>query len=298
MRSTKRCLHCRLKLRRHGGRWLHETAEVGASCAAYRTTEGVAVEREAWLAFYRERGMVTLPLRAREKRPLHVGWRVPDPDAWVAAPPDANLGVLCGPASGGLVVLDFDTRDALRDAIGMRAEELAIHTLVARTARGWHVYARHPSARTRSPWKGLDVRAEGSMVVAPPSIHPSGVAYEFIHTDAPIASLPLLPIDLVAVGQQDAIEIVVDWVGVEEWISAQAPKLRDSWRALREGAPNETFDRSRADFAIARCLWEAGYSVDEVAAVLQGLPGSKARERGEAYARRTASRAAGERMAR
>lgn len=35
-RSTKRCLHCRLKLRRVAGRWLHESAEAGAACAAYR----------------------------------------------------------------------------------------------------------------------------------------------------------------------------------------------------------------------------------------------------------------------
>ena len=235
--------------------------------------------------------MATLPLRAREKRPLHVGWRVPDPNSWVAAPPDANLGVLCGAASAGLVVLDFDTRDGVREAMGMRAEELAIHTLVARTARGWHVYARDTSARTSSPWKGLDVRAEGSLVVAPPSIHPSGVEYEFVRADAPIAPLAGLPIELVVAGQQDAVGVVVDWVSVEEWISAQAPKLRESWRLLRKGAPNEAFDRSRADFAIARCLWEGGYSVDEVVVVLQGLPGSKARERGEVYARRTALRA-------
>lgn len=35
-RSTKRCLFCRLRLRRVGGRWLHESAEDGAACATYR----------------------------------------------------------------------------------------------------------------------------------------------------------------------------------------------------------------------------------------------------------------------
>lgn len=35
-RSTKRCLQCRLKLRRVDGRWLHETEEDAAACAAYR----------------------------------------------------------------------------------------------------------------------------------------------------------------------------------------------------------------------------------------------------------------------
>lgn len=39
-RSTKRCLHCRLKLRRVGGRWLHESSESAAACAAYRRDAG------------------------------------------------------------------------------------------------------------------------------------------------------------------------------------------------------------------------------------------------------------------
>lgn len=38
-RSTKRCIHCRLKLRRVGGRWLHETLEDAAACAAYRAEQ-------------------------------------------------------------------------------------------------------------------------------------------------------------------------------------------------------------------------------------------------------------------
>lgn len=41
-RSTKRCIHCRLKLKRIGGQWLHRTPEDEAACAAYRA------EREAF----------------------------------------------------------------------------------------------------------------------------------------------------------------------------------------------------------------------------------------------------------
>lgn len=39
-RSTKRCLHCRLRLRRVGGRWLHKTAEDGLACASFRQVTG------------------------------------------------------------------------------------------------------------------------------------------------------------------------------------------------------------------------------------------------------------------
>lgn len=250
------------------------------------------VEREAWLTFYRERGLATIPLRPREKRPLLKGWRQPSVEAWARAPVDANVGILCGVASGDLVVLDFDTPDGLRDATCMRPEELAIHTLVARTARGWHVYARGSSVGTSSPWPGLDVRGEGSMVVAPPSVHPSGAMYEFVRADSPIATLSSLPISIPADRPADnGAVLAIDWPSIESWVALQAPKLRAHWALLKE--PRGEFDRSRADFAVARCLWEAGHSAEDIAQVLLALPGSKARERGEAYARLTAARASG-----
>lgn len=253
---------------------------------------GVAcVDREAWLGFYRERGLATLPLRPREKRPLRAGWQTPSASAWDGAPPEANLGVLCGKASGGLVVLDFDTRDGVHEAMGMRPEEVAYHTLVVQTYRGWHVYAREFTLATCSPRKGLDVRAEGSMVVAPPSIHPSGARYEFLRPDAPAAPLASLPISIETHPAPKAADVELDWEELEAWIGIQAPKLQAAWRALQGAAP-PGFDRSRADFAVARCLWEGGYSVQEVTAVLLALPGSKAAERGRAYASLTAVRAA------
>lgn len=242
------------------------------------------------MAFFDARGIRTIPVAPRGKRPLYAGWQRGDPGAWDRAPPDANLGILCGSASGALVVLDFDTRGGLRDASGLRPEELAVHTLVARTARGWHVYARDAAIRTSTPWKGLDVRAEGSMVVAPPSIHVTGVQYTFLRAEAAIAPLSSLPFaltsDPVDVGSHDP----VDWEAVESLIGAQAAKLRAHWELLK--APVGAFDRSRADFAVARCLWEAGYAPERVSDILCALPGSKASERGPEYALRTARKAA------
>lgn len=248
------------------------------------------LDRDAWLEFYAARGLATTPLRARAKRPLRSGWRTPSPSAWLGVPPDANIGILCGAPSGGLVVLDFDSADGIRESMGLRPEELAVHTLVARTARGWHVYARGAGTRTFSPVRGLDVRGDGSLVVAPPSIHPSGVAYEFLRASAPIASLASLPIELEVDVPEDVGEVAVDWERVEAWVGVQAPKLREAFALLR--APRGEFDRSRADFAVARCLWEGGFQEDEIASVLLALPGSKARERGVGYAARTVARAA------
>lgn len=112
-------------------------------------------------------------------------------DRW----PDANIGIACGPAQ--LVVLDADDASALRQLGRLSLPE----TVSARTARGEHHYFAAPpgvaipcSAGRLAP--GLDVRAEGGYVVAPPSVHPSGAAYRWLRSPAEHA-LSALPDDLV-----------------------------------------------------------------------------------------------------
>lgn len=244
------------------------------------------------MEIYARLGFATVPLRPREKRPLRKGWRMADPGAWDDVPPDANVGVLTGAASGGLVVLDFDTKEAPFEVLGLRPRELAARTIVVETARGWHVYLRGDDLRTRSPLPGLDIRGDGSLVVAPPSVHPSGATYRFVTPPERVARWA--DVVMAALEPEEKLDEAsskgdVDWEQIEAWVALQAPKLRESWRLLREG--RKEFDRSRADFAVARCLWEAGYANEQIVAVLLTLPGSKARERGEAYAARTVARA-------
>lgn len=246
-------------------------------------------QRDAFLAVYARLGFATLPLRPRGKRPLRKGWQVPDPRAWDDAPPEANVGVLTGAVSGGLVVLDFDHEDGPFEVLGLRPRELAEQTLVVQTSRGWHAYFRSDDLRTRSPMPGLDIRGDGAMVVAPPSVHPSGVVYEIVGDLREPARLEsLLPAETEDPAQSAPAD--VDWEEIEAWIALQAPKLREAWRRLKEA--DGKFDRSSADFAVARCLWEAGHPEDVVVDVLLALPGSKTRERGKVYAVRTVRRAA------
>lgn len=98
---------------------------------------------------------------------------------------------------------------------------------------------------------------------------------------------------LAAVAAGTAVEVDgVDMVLVEDWIAAQWPALQAAWAKLRRPPASESFDPSRADFAVARCLWEGGWSMEEAARILLALPGSRAAERGETYALLTATRAA------
>jgi hypothetical protein len=87
---------------------------------------------------------------------------------------------------------------AAADALIAALEQ--IPTAVARTAKGRHFYFRPPMGPDRAPLvvptnarflPGLDTRAEGGYVLAPPSLHPSGCSYTW---DTPpeegIAELP------------------------------------------------------------------------------------------------------------
>jgi hypothetical protein len=83
----------------------------------------------------------------------------------------------------------------LRAALELRVNHDRIATLAQRTARGWQMFFRWPavgvirnSARRLAP--GLDVRGEGGYVLVPPSVHPSGVRYEWIVSGAEITPAP------------------------------------------------------------------------------------------------------------
>jgi hypothetical protein len=116
---------------------------------------------------------------------------------WWAETPDCNVAIATGEKSG-LVVVDVDLRyggDAslfdLETRFGVPQE-----TPQAETSNGWHLYFSHRGGRLRSGFgahlPGLDVKAEGGYVVAPPSIHPDGSVYRWklAPEDTALAELP------------------------------------------------------------------------------------------------------------
>lgn len=244
---------------------------------------------DALREIYRSLGFATIPLVPRGKRPLRKGWLDAGDEQWIDSPSRANIGILTGARSGGLVVLDFDTRDGPDLVLGMTPGQLSVVTIVVETARGWHVYARAHGVSCRTARAGLDVRGDGGMVVAPPSVHSTGHMYRFAGAHRGLVALGAIAPDLFAPDVPKA-DPEPKLEAVHEWIALQAPKLQDAWRRLNE-PPSSSWDASKADFAVARCLWEGGYAVEEVASILCELPGSRAKERGRVYAVRTAARA-------
>jgi hypothetical protein len=115
-------------------------------------------------------------------------------DEWWAKYPWANIGVVTG-AISGLVVVDVDGAPGERSLRDLLVEHGPFPaTLTARTGSGGaHYFFKHPgrkvknSARRLGP--GLDIRGDGGYVVAPPSHHVCGGAYEWVSKE-PVAALP------------------------------------------------------------------------------------------------------------
>jgi hypothetical protein len=90
-----------------------------------------------------------------------------------------GIAIVCGVVSGGLVVRDFDRRDAyVAWASSHPVEAKSLPTV--RTARGAHVYFRADLPDKVTTCEDGELRAGRGYVLAPPSRHPSGASYEWI----------------------------------------------------------------------------------------------------------------------
>ena len=108
----------------------------------------------------------------------------------------ANIGIATGAASG-LVVIDIDPRHGGDETIESLKNELGELPPAPRvkTGDGWHLYFRYPDqlidCRTDVA-QGIDIKADGGYIVAPPSNHISGGRYQW-EIDPEKADLPSLP---------------------------------------------------------------------------------------------------------
>jgi hypothetical protein len=157
----------------------NSTATVG-SASPLRTALG-----------YRGRGWAVIPV-GNDKRSL-LKWaefqhRRPtehEVKSWFSQWPDAGVGIVCGRVSGGLVVMDVDPRHGGDDSLDelVRNGHKLPDTPIARTGGGGsHSYLRCDGEVPTIPaiLAGVDLKGEGSYVVAPPSGHPSGGRYEWL----------------------------------------------------------------------------------------------------------------------
>jgi hypothetical protein len=166
----------------------------------------------------RDLGLSCFPLRWRDKHPdtahlptVDIGGRAvatwkpyqsrlatdAEVDRWDRG--RLNVGLATGRVSG-VVVVDLDGPEAdaaVRDRGGLPLSWTAL------TGKGRHVYLAHPGFECRNRAGVLpkvDIRGDGGYVVAPPSIHPLGHAYEWQANpwDDPLAPMPAWLLALLA----------------------------------------------------------------------------------------------------
>lgn len=150
------------------------------------------LDGEPWQAatWFAERGIAVFPLRTGSKQPAT---RHGVKDATCSTKgfernwKSMNIGVACGSASGGLLVIDCDVSETKDGPGSVRAWELTHEPLpdtwMSETPSGGvHYWYRLPEGVTRrnsvNSELGVDIRCEGGYVVAPPSETPAG-RYEF-----------------------------------------------------------------------------------------------------------------------
>jgi hypothetical protein len=126
-------------------------------------------------------GWSVIPLKPQSKTPL-IKWEEfqrrlatkEEIKKWFLENPEANIGIVTGKISQ-LVVVDIEKDGSVG---GYPA------TLMCKTGGGgWHFYYKYPHGKIFQSRNRIgeltDLKAEGGYVVAPPSVHSSGIEYEW-----------------------------------------------------------------------------------------------------------------------
>jgi len=140
------------------------------------TARGEAVE-------YRRLGWSPIPIKERSKEPNLLELRPyltrkatkEELDAWRWS----GVGIVTGPVSG-VLVLDVDGPEGEME---LQKRGHPVTPMVRTPGGGLHLYFKHPDHHVRTGIRvapGLDVKASGGYVVAPPSVGANGRPYEWI----------------------------------------------------------------------------------------------------------------------
>lgn len=158
-------------------------------------------------------GWRLFPCALRAKTPLLKGWpKAASSDlatlrSWAARYGPCNWAVLTGPGSG-VFVLDVDGEKGRKSLAVIETQHGPLPaTLTSTTGReegGEHRWFLYPAGHeirnsTGKLGNGLDIRAFGGYVIVPPSIHPTGRAYQWAEIERPIADAPTWLIECLAV---------------------------------------------------------------------------------------------------
>lgn len=150
---------------------------------------------------YASWGWSVIPLQTKRKEPLapwkknqHQRYTAGALQQWWSQHPAANIGVVTGVISG-VVVLDIDEPGGT-DSLTKHGVVLPLTPTSKSGSGGHHYFFKHPGHPVPNAvglLPGVDLRGDGGMAVVPPSVHPNGQTYEWVHhpDDTPLADLPM-----------------------------------------------------------------------------------------------------------
>lgn len=205
----------------------------------------------------------------------------------------ANVAIIGGTVSGGLVFLDVDGAEAE----GRVRELNPPATLTVKTARGRHLYFRtKDKVATRriglGNGGGLELRGEGAYVLAPHSVHPSGFRYAPEDPAQPVAELPEAVLTLFGVtasAHQAAAEANPEQVP-ERWLRLveSNPRTRAAWEG--QGEHHDQTGSGR-DMYLAHEIRRCGFGPEEARRILRAAPYPVGGGRPASYLDRTLAKA-------
>ncbi|PMP94044.1 MAG: hypothetical protein C0169_07030 [Thermodesulfobacterium geofontis] len=195
-----------------------------------------------------------IPIVYKQKKPL-ISWKkyqgkLPTKEevlSWFKNETPLNLAVITGRVSK-LVVIDVDNKDALPDWLKNT------ETWIAKTSRGYHFYFRinNEYIPTAKLAKGIDLKGEGSYVLLPESLHPSGTTYKWIKFVKKLQEPASF--DLVK-------EKVLEYLRLKE--NETSEPLSELYKGVEEGRRNVSLTR------IAGSLFADGLNDEEVYEILK-----------------------------
>ena len=232
---------------------------------------------------YAQRGWPVFPLGRGKKTPVFEGafhratTDLEQVAAWWDEYRDANIG--CPPGGAGVVVFDWDSEagQVLARKLGLYAEP----TLIVETARGEHIYGKHPGFHIRNQKlaKVLDVRADAGYVLLPPSVHPTGAIYRAHGKISQIRDLPLDVVELLRQATERASMAFPEASRPEEPpVDAGTPRRRayvvaaieaECMELANTGEGDRNNALNRAAFSLARFVGTGEADPDKLAHALR-----------------------------
>lgn len=148
---------------------------------------------------YLDRGWTVVPVEFRGKRPLNPNdthgrkWqalrgKAGDVDRWFNGV-QRNVGIILGAASGGLIDIDVDAREALVLAPRFLPKTEVIFGRLSKPQSHWLYVASVRSRQFKDPVRGdmlVEQRSDGMQTVFPPSLHASGESVEWASSGEPL----------------------------------------------------------------------------------------------------------------